>query len=227
MGLPSRIEYGEIYSYLLREKLGPQYEVEICYFGAMDSQNAIEDRLARDQVAFRRPDIAILHLGINDCAPRVFKRDRLSIIFRDWFPKRIRQVLLQLIHRFRRPLTQYVFRGRVHVPLDRFRRNLIRIRQVIHKYSPSCRFVALSIVPTSSALARRSYGFNTHVATYNSVLRDVFGDAYVDLESLLGGNPETFLISDGIHLTPQSHAAIADHLEARISHIAGKLSQPK
>lgn len=213
---PERTEYEDTYGYKLRRRLAPAHEVEICYSGSMDSERAAANHLSRDQVAFRRPDIVILHLGINDCAPRIFKKGQRHIIFRDWFPKRVRWAILRLIHRFRRPLTQYIFRGRVHVPIHEFQRNLHKIQEVIKNYSPSCHFLALSIVPTFPSLAQRSYNFNVNVARYNEVLHEVFGEDYIDLETLLGGEPEEYLVSDGIHLTPKSHAIIAEHLFKRI-----------
>lgn len=213
---PERTEYEDTYGYKLRQRLAPTHEVEICYSGSMDSERAAANHLSRDQVAFRRPDTVILHLGINDCAPRIFKKGQHHIIFREWFPKRVRWAILRLIHRFRRPLTQYIFRGRVHVPIQEFRRNLHKVQEVIKSYSPSCHFLALSIVPTFPSLAQRSYNFNVNVARYNEVLHEVFGEDYIDLETLLGGEPEEYLISDGIHLTPKSHAIIAERLFKRI-----------
>ena len=206
LGLPrphvaprERTEYEDVYGYRLRRKLRCRAEVEICYFISLDTDVAL--RKAECQIGFRRPDIVILHLGINDCAPRVFKRGSRFIIFRPWFPPLGRHLVLGFVHRYRGFLTRYVFRGRVYVPESRFRDNLLGIMDKVYPYSPHCQFFALSIAQTRTEVDQRSYGFNTNVARYNAILREVFGGNYVDLNTLLGGDPETCLISDGIHLT--------------------------
>ena len=66
-------------------------------------------------------------------------------------------------------------------------------------------------------LNQRSFGFNGNVARYNAILAKVFRDSCIDLDELLGGDPETYLISDGIPLTGQLHAGVADYRQARIA----------
>jgi lysophospholipase L1-like esterase len=224
LGLPrphlpiyERTAYEDVYSHRLRQKLAGLCEVEICYFISLDSEEAVS--LAKYQIAFRRPDLVIFHLGVNDCAPRVFKKGNRNIVFRPWFPKQMRRLVLGFVRRYRRFLTRYVFRNRVYVPLDRFRQNLLKLQEIIHAHSPHCLFLALSIVPTLPSLSHRSYGFNANVARYNVVLREIFGENYVDLDGLLGGTPEAYLLSDGIHLQKQSHIQVAEHLYTCITRL--------
>jgi lysophospholipase L1-like esterase len=209
-----RTEYEDVYGYRLRQKLADHYEVEIFYHVQLDSKKALA--LAEHQLGVRRPDLVVLHFGVNDCAPRIFKRDNRNIIFYPWFPKYPRQLILGFIRRYRRFLIQYVVRNRVYVSPNDFRQNLYKIQETVRAYSPHCQYLFLSIALTIHQLNHRSYTFNTNVAIYNSVARQVFGDYYIDINTLLGGNPETYLISDGIHLTKIAHAQIADHLYTRI-----------
>lgn len=214
LAAPERTEYEDIYGYRLRQKLAGRCEVEICYLISLDSEEALS--LGEYQIAFRKPDIAILHLGINDCAPRVFKKGSRSIIFRPWFPQPARRLVLGFVRRHRYWLTRTLFRGRVYVSPDRFRQNLLALQAIIRTNRPACHVLALSIAQTLPQVNRRSYGFNANVARYNAILQEIFGDNYVDLNALLGGDPETYLISDGIHLKPQAHVQVADALYARI-----------
>lgn len=212
---PDRTEYEETYGYRLRKHLFPQHEVEICYFVSLDSEEALT--LVDYQVVSRKPDLVIFHFGINDCAPRIFKKSSRNMIFRPWFPSYIKRVVLGLIRRNRGFLTRYVFRKRVYVRPDRFLENLIRVRESILTHRPQCEFLALSILPTVARVNQRSFGFNGNVARYNAILAEVFRDGYIDLDELLGGDPEAYLISDGIHLTGKSHAVVADYLHTRIA----------
>jgi hypothetical protein len=66
-------------------------------------------------------------------------------------------------------------------------------------------------------LNQRSFGFNGNVARYNAILAEVFRDGYIDLDELSGGDPDTYLISDGIHLTGKTRAVVADYLHARMA----------
>ncbi len=209
-------QYQNIYGYLLRQRL-KYYEVEIHYFDALDTEKAYS--LVERQLAFRKPSIIILHIGINDCAPRIFKKNSRNIIFRSWFPQKIKHLIMHFIRHQRYFLTKYIFRNRVYVSQQHFRDNLHKIEEIVHEYSPHCHFLVMSILPTSSQLDQRSYGFNENVARYNAVLQEVFKDDYVNLADLLGNNPEEYLISDGIHMTGQAHAKVANYLHPRIMQI--------
>ena len=126
---------------------------------------------------------------------------------------------MSFVRRHRWFLTRYVFRGRVYVRPERFQENLSKLQEIVREYVSHCYFIALSISPTTSEIDGRSYGFNDNVARYNTILQNLFGDGYVDLDSLLGGDPETYLISDGIHLTKDAHSKISEYLYHFVSHL--------
>lgn len=210
-----RTEYTDIYGYHLRQKLTGACEVELLYFISLDSEEAA--LMAQYQLAFRQPDLVIFHLGINDCAPRVFRKGNHNIIFRPWFPRPLQRLALGFVRRSRRFLTRYLFRGRVYVKPEHFRRNWHNVIKTVQAFNPDCRFWALSIAPTLPGIDKRSYSFDANVAHYNSILREVFREDCIDLNHVLGGNPETYLISDGIHLTRDAHTALAEYLHNRIT----------
>ena len=78
-----KTEYNDVYGMILKNGLRNYFDVDICYIESLDSIDAIfwSERM----VAFRMPDIVIYHLGINDCAPRLFKKNSKSILLNDHF----------------------------------------------------------------------------------------------------------------------------------------------
>jgi lysophospholipase L1-like esterase len=203
-------EYEQVYGYLLRGLLGEGADVELCYIESLDSQEA--RHWSQRMVAFRRPDVVVYHFGINDCAPRLFKKGNRALVLRPWFRKLTRDVVLTQMSRQRRRITR--IRPLVYTPRAEFESNLRAIVEEVRAYSPAARFFAVSIALAPERLARRSTGMNENVLAYNAIVERVFGEGYVEVNDLIGG--ESGLIGDGIHLTAATHARLAEDLAARI-----------
>ena len=203
-------EYEQTYGYLLRTALGQADEVEIAYVESLDS---IEARhWSQRMVAYRRPDVAIFHFGINDCAPRLFRKGNRALALRPWFRKITGDVILKQMSRYRRHMTR--LRPMTYTTPAEFEANLRHIVEDVSTYSPDARFLAISIALAPERLNRRSTGMNANVAAHNAIIERVFGDGYVEINDLTGG--ECGLLSDGIHLAAASHARLAEELERRI-----------
>jgi len=204
-----RTEYEDTYPYLLRRHF-PSYEVEICYVESLDSDDAIfwNERM----VAFRRPNIVLYHFGINDCAPRVFRKGSRSILLASWFRRLTRDYFLRGIHRMRRYLIRSIFRNKVYVPLKRFKENFLKMRQDVLNYAPHCRFWVLGISAKPDWLEQRSPGYNANISVYNAALREIFADHFLDVQGMVGETPENQLISDGVHFTKETHRKLYEHL---------------
>ena len=71
-----RTVYADTYPARLRSLLAGHADVDAVSSVGLDSENALYE--ARFQVLPRRPDVLVLHLGINDCAPRVFRKGSTS-----------------------------------------------------------------------------------------------------------------------------------------------------
>jgi len=95
-----------------------------------------------------------------------------------------------------------------------FEANLRHIAEDVRTYSPNVRFLAISIALAPERLNSRSTGMNANVVAYNAIIERVFGDGYIEINDLTGG--ESGLLSDGIHLTAASHERLAEELERRI-----------
>jgi lysophospholipase L1-like esterase len=168
-------------------------------------------------VELRKPQIVIVHVGIVDCAPRVFLRREASFVANIRFAS-LRDRIFKFTHDHRRRIVQ--FRRKVYVPLPRFER---LVQQVVEKARETGvqSLVFINIIRPPDAVEERSPGFQSNVIAYNQVLQDQTKHDFVsviDLNRMVygGGGPETLMV-DGIHLNERGHALLAQQLETRIN----------
>ena len=83
-------------------------------------------------------------------------------------------------------------------------------------FNPDCLFFCISITKYSDFMERKNPGGNKNIMAYNGILKELFQDNYIDLDMLFGSGPDKYLISDGIHLTKDSHHKLALELTKRI-----------
>jgi lysophospholipase L1-like esterase len=214
---PDRTTYEQTYPARLRSLLSGRADVDAVSSIGMDSENALYE--ARFQVLPRRSEVLVLHLGINDCAPRVFRKGSASILLRPWFRRLTRGYGMRAIHALR-PLICRA-RNLVYVKEEEFEGNLRTLLERVAAANPDCVPMAIAISDKPQAMERRSPGYAANVARYNTVLERVFGTGFVDVNALLP--LEEQLISDGVHLTPRAHELLARELSERIE---GKVAQP-
>jgi lysophospholipase L1-like esterase len=210
-----RTTYEQTYPAIVRGLLADRADVEVVSSIGLDSQAAVY--WAKFQVYPRRPTVLVLHLGVVDCAPRVFKKDSPSILVRPWFLRLTRGYTIRLIHELRPLICR--LRKLVYVGEEEFERNLAELRDRVAALRTDSRILAVAISDKPKRLEWRSPGYRANVARYNRALQRVFGAGFVDVNSLLP--LEDQLISDGIHLTPQAHellaGALAERVEAALS----------
>lgn len=207
--IKDKTEYEDIYGYKLKQYFKND-EVEICYIESLDSDDALF--WSQRMVAFRKPDIVIFHLGINDCAPRMFKKGSKSILLNPFFKKITRDLLMKLIHKYRYVMTKYL--KKTYTTQRQFKQNFIDLQNEVKKYNPKALFFAISICYVPKFLSERSYGYNTNISQYNKILEELFADKYIEINALL--NPEEIHIADGIHLTTEAHTLLAKELIKQI-----------
>ena len=199
-----KTEYEETYGYLLKKHYECKHEVDILYVESLDTHDAIHWN--QRMVAFRSPDLVIYHLGINDCAPRLFKKGSRSIVLSPWFRKVTFDLALKAMSYFRYTLTK--FRPMVYTSLNDFGNNIDLMKKEVLSYSQNAKFIFVSIAK-SNVLNEKSYGYNRNVERYNEVLKKK-ADMYIDINELIGNDG---LISDGIHLSGRSHRMLYTKLK--------------
>ena len=173
-------------------------------------------------VELRKPDVVIVHVGIVDCAPRVFLRREGAFVANiriAWLRNRI----LKVAHDHRSAIVK--LRRKVYVPLPRFER---LVQTVVEKAGEAklTLLVFINIISPPDSAEQRSPGFQSNVIAYNRVLQDQTRHdrvSLIDLNSLVqnnGGSEE--LTVDGIHLNERGHELLARELEKHLSPLLQK-----
>lgn len=201
-----KTSYDDVYAIKLRNKLNDSFDLELHTFEGIDSKSGIE--FFKKSIAFRAPDLVVFHLGINDCAPRVFKRDARPVIFKPWFRKITGRLFETLISKYRLSITKFL--KRTYVTEKDFKSNIEEMMEEARIYSPDIQFFAIEIAAPPLKLQERSYGFLENVGEYNSILAEIFGPNFIEFNRFT--SEKSRLISDGIHLTKETHEFIADSL---------------
>ncbi len=171
-----------------------------------------------EQVELVDPAVVVVHVGVVDCAPRVFLplEHRLVGILR---PRRLRDAVLRFVNRHRRKIIQ-LRPNRVYVPLGRFEKG---VRQLLARAGKQGLrgLIFVNIIAPPDDLEYRSPGFRRKVERYNQVLQDLTpalpGVQLIDYNRLIWqeGDPEALLV-DGVHPNRMGHHLLAEELERRI-----------
>ena len=169
-------------------------------------------------VDLRQPEVVVVHVGIVDCAPRVFLRRERQFV-ENLRPALLRESILRNVHRHRRAIVK--MRNRAYVPVDRF--NAL-VGQVVAKAKESKlrSLVMVNIITPPGEMEERSPGFIRNVRIYNEILEthaQADGVHLIDMDGMIkaAGGVEQFTV-DGIHLNETAHAMLAGEIE---NHILG------
>ena len=167
-------------------------------------------------VELRKPQIVIVHVGVVDCAPRVFLRREASFVANIRF-RWLRDRIFKFTHDHRRRIVQ--FRRKVYVPLPRFER---LVQQVVEKAREAevQSLVFINIIRPPDSVEERSPGFQSNVIAYNQVLQGQTKHDFVsliDLDRMVqdGGGSDALTV-DGIHLNERGHILLAQELEQHV-----------
>jgi lysophospholipase L1-like esterase len=204
-----RTLYEDVYGYKLKKNFYSD-EVELCYIESLDTEDAVF--WSQRMVAFRRPDIVIYHLGINDAVPRIFKKGSRSILKNSLFQKISFNIVLRFISRYRYNFTKFV--KKTYVSMEDTKNNFLKMTTEVKQYNSRAIFIGISIAKTSKKIEEISYGINTNITKYNLILKDVFGDNYIEINELLPN--KELLISDGIHLTINAHDKLFNKIKEHV-----------
>ena len=169
-----------------------------------------------EQVELKKPEMVIVHVGIADCAPRVFLRREAAFVAKIKFAP-LRDRIFKYAHDHRRAIVQR--RRKVYVPLWRFEK---LVQQVVQRAQESNvrSLVFINIIRPPDSIEERSPGFQDNVIAYNRVLQEQTKHQHVSLIDLDGlvreeGGSEKLTV-EGIHLNERGHALLARELERLI-----------
>ena len=167
-------------------------------------------------VDLRKAEVVVVHVGIVDCAPRVFLRRERQFV-ENLRPGFLREAILSNVHRHRRAIVR--LRKKVYVPPDRFD---ALVSQVIEraKASKLRSLVFVNIITPPAEMEERSPGFIKNAGQYNQILKthaDANGAHLIDLDWMIkeAGGVERLTV-DGIHLNDAGHAMLAQAIEKHV-----------
>jgi lysophospholipase L1-like esterase len=201
------VEYEDLYSYLL---LKEGHEVINRSKRANDTNIQTQKQNLLDDIIFLKPDILILHLGIVDCAPRIFKRHEKRIV--NILPFLIRKLIINICSKHRYFITK--FRKITYVNEGKFEKNIIKLIETAKNFSK--KIIIIKILNTLEENDKRSYNFNNNIQKYNKILEKI-SNKYNYIEII---DPNLFgkkgLLNDGIHINKQMHQYLFNKIKEKI-----------
>lgn len=179
--------YRKTYPYLLAQKCNV---VNLSTYRNYTKKVNVTDVLNYDA------DYTVIHLGIVDCAPRLFSLS-MDFILSHVIPKNLSMAWIAFKSRHRRFFTKYFHK--VYTSLSDYAERMM----VFNKYFKNP--IVIGIMPTSQRNKKRSYGFDENIRKYNAILKRY---NYIPVPPLY--------IEDGIHLTEEGHRYVADMITKRM-----------
>jgi len=202
LGFP-RIEDDTCYSQTYAGKLASHPELDIHLRGRggfiasqLKSMATMDARYGRDNI----DELAILHFGIVDCAPRPIPRTLRFLLSK--LNDSIRSRLVRVIHAIR-PYSQILVFFRFTSP-KRFK--AIYSDLVESQLQKNIKVICISIMGPSYKAEQHSPGIRKSVKEYNNIIKNVcslHGATYINVR-----HDESFLLLDGIHLSNKGHEEI-------------------
>ncbi|MBN1877185.1 MAG: hypothetical protein JXA33_23380 [Anaerolineae bacterium] len=210
------IKYEQTYGYLLHthfmNQKGQQFK-EVIIHGQRSNTIKYLDTTQHlyDEVLAWEPHIVILHLGIVDCAPRIFSAFERKLVNRIR-PTSWRDLFIRFVSKHRRFILTHLPQ-KVYVPLNEFKERYKHVRDVLLSHNISVLMVNIS--PTDTETAFRSPGLVENIHQYNTIIEECAKASNCYLvniyEALRLQDPAEYSI-DGIHLTQIGHRILADLL---------------
>lgn len=213
------IAYEATYPYLLDQSLRQQLAQRAPFIIERGMRSRTIEQVREEwfeMVELRAADVVIVHIGIVDCAPRIFlPRERAFV--QKMRPARLRVRFLNFVHKHRRRIIE--MRPRVYVPVEKFRH---AVEEIVKK-ARACgvrSLIFVNIIAPPEQMEQRSPGFRQNVEDYNRILQSQVNEQWirvVDLNNLIrqNGGPDRLMV-DGIHINEAGHRMLAQELERHI-----------
>ena len=189
------------YPYLLGEHFGDRAVDSYCqrYF---TTQEVLELLLAEPDLG-RSSDV-LLHVGLNDCATRMFTEpDRLSL---DLLPEKLKSLIVDFAQKYRSVILRELPPCH-YVPPDRFSANLDATLALLNERG--ARVVVTTIIMPLVRYWVRTPGIQRNFTNYNLRVMDAahrHGAALLDMDRLVWDQQHTqVLLADGMHLSVKGH----------------------
>jgi len=200
-----QVDYVNTYPYIL-VKSGYEVINRSRRINDIEIQSTEQNML--DDVDYLRPDYVVIHLGIVECAPRIFsKKNRAYLRI---LPSKIRNFIINFLSKYREIITKH--RKINYVDIVSFEANFIQVINRIHSRNPSIKIVVININNTNMYNNKRSYGFNSNINNYNDVINKLPFKFPINLYVINTNLHKGGLLNDGIHINSVMHKYISDQI---------------
>jgi len=160
-----------------------------------------------EEVVVKQAQVLIVHVGITDCAPRVFLPNETEFLL-TFLPQPTVDAIFAYVHEHRPDIIGNT--PRVYVKPEEFRNG---VRTVVRKAKEANLkgLLFINILTPSRNLQKRSPHMDENVREYNHILTDECRPPaqVIDVNTLLGAE---CLLDEGIHFNRKGHEILASEL---------------
>jgi len=211
-----KISYQETYPFLLQRMFDAnKYLVKL----SSRSTNQVIKQSSSDNlntdVLYNNSEYVVIHLGIVDCAPRLFGyiEDRIVFVL-SHVP--VVKIFINLVIKFKSKYRRFFTK---HFPKTYITRKIFKekysfiVKEIKNKSNPKKIFI-INIADTSEKNKYRSYNFEKNILDYNKILKDIYSEnsdfcELIDFHSETLKNKKLIIEDEGIHLTREGHRYLA------------------
>jgi acyl-CoA thioesterase-1 len=230
----ARLAWEETWPYRLEQRLraaGRGAEVLNC--GARSRRaDQIHGAEFLEHVVYKRPDLVALEIGIVDCAPRVLSKREKRLLNRRWFPRWLRERVIESRSRRRPQLIAPDPLRKVDTRPEDFERLVRLFARRLAELAWGPRLVLVPILSDPRLTEPRSPGHTRNVELYNGLLRAVARDAgatFVEPESVFSAERRErgdLFFPDGYHLTAEGCSLLAQRVAELVERTLSDVPRP-
>lgn len=196
------------YPWLLGDRLAGHRVTSLCqrFFTTQDAYDVL-----RAEPELGAGAKVVLHLGLNDCANRMFQEnERLALSL---YPEDIRTPIVNFAQKYRREILR-LLPSRHYVTRDMFRTNLDAIAELLRQRNAQKIVLATIILPPAKFWPATP-GVNANFGAYNQEIMNAalrHNALLLDIDRhVWQAINQNALLADGMHLSDFGHTIFADH----------------
>jgi len=219
LGLPrDGVSYEQSYPFLLEEKLN---RPEIRLICRCSRAAKMTDWQLWDDLMQYKPDIAVVHLGIVDCAPRLFRDKGVEHVMMELLPAKMKNAYIKLIKRIRKRSTR-----RSYTSPENFGKAVENYLE--QAKTLGCRVIFVPIAAPGRRYLELNPGSGAAIVECNRVMAEkVAGYANAELLENFENSADYddhFIPEDGYHLSARGNATLAEKLAEKLNLMTEKKS---
>lgn len=204
---------------LLAQKLGNEYVFAEFKERARDTDSLNLVQVFNESIVNVRPDLLIIQIGIVDCAPRIISKKEHQILNRFYFPKRLRNLIIQQRKKNKQRILRKGALLKVYVSPETFKNNLDKFIKASLAIRPTLNILLIPILGDLEKLDSISSGYYSNIQKYNKILSELEnGNNIIVPENWMNEmNSSENYCTDGYHLNEMGHLKLSQKIVNLIS----------